>query len=485
MATIDRKTNAKKSAVDASCEIVFDALYMTSDILHSIRNNLPVSLEAAQVIERRPRPDAAALVAVPVGVRRALVALLGIVAITVGIVQIAEALGPFPAAPSSAKTVTHSAPATPGERARQLLDDGQPVEALAAVEFAAAQGIVDAELREIRIEALLATGDYRSARTEALRAAADGLGARFVSHYRTSLANDPALTVAARPLELDAAQGIEQTDDKLVLTVDGVARTLEVARVDNNDWAAQLSAARLCVVIDCAFDVPQTEHVTLTRSDAHRLGLDEETLAWRYSGDANGELVELADASLTEQVAATGRFPIEVTRTWRNVLSVSVDESYVDAPFAATIQPLAGMDGWAASVLGERGDADSRTLGRQIGSMIAFDFLTNHYGRFASDEADYGARVAWVDGHIVSHDHAGLFAERSSRRVRDRFRWMTRMPAETATAIRIMAPELVDDKVLVGLNDRQREVFWSQRDAFVDRLEQLEGEHGRSRVLAL
>lgn len=482
MASIDRKS--KRNAVDASCEIVIDALYMTSDILHSITNNLPIPMEAAQVVNRsaseRPElPNAK-------NVKLAMMVLLGVVAMMVGAVQIAGAVSTPAWTQASSKAAQPGIIApTPGEEARALLDSGDPNRALASVEFAAAQGLVDADLRLVKVEALLAMGEFSQARTEALRGAADGLGPQFVSLYRESLRADPALAYDPQPLQVAAIQKTERRGDALRVELDGIARNLHVATLEDNTWASQVAAARLCIAIDCAFEMPVTEHVTLTRSDALALGLDLDTLDWRFGVDVSGEFVEVVDASLTEVVDTPANFPIEYTRTWRNALSVTVDESHVDAPFAATIHPLAEQGSWARDVLAHRGEAGTRHFARQVGSMIAFDFLTNHYARFESAEARYGAHVGWLDGELISTDHTQAFAERSSRRASDRFHWMTRMPVETATAVRLMAPEVVDEEILVGLNDRQREVFWEQQGEFVRRLDSLEAQHGTSRVLAL
>lgn len=480
MATIDRKSKAGRNAVDASCEIVVDALYMTTDILHSITNNLPVPMERAQVIERRTKSASG----IAVDVKRALLLTIGVVAMMVGAIQIASAFGS--AADAPARPANHSVmPPTLGDEAREFLAQGQPAEALAAVEFAAAQGIVDADLREVRVQALLEMGDYPAARSASLGAVADGLGPDFVALYRQSLEDDPALAYDPRPLEVSAFEIVERDDTRMVVEQDGVKRTLDLAGHDDDRWAVQLSAVRLCAAIACAFDMPATEHVTLTRADVSTLGLDAEPLDWRYGVGESGEFVEVVDAALTEVVDTTSRFPVEFTRTWRNPLSVDVDESYVDAPFAATIEPLAGNGEWASKVLAQRGETDTRQFARQMGSMIAFDFLTNHYARFESNERRYGAHVGWLDGKMVSIDHTDAFAERQSRRVSDRFEWMTRMPAETATAIELMAPEVIDARVLVGLSTKQREVFWQQQERFVERLSELESAHGRSHVRAL
>jgi hypothetical protein len=332
---------------------------------------------------------------------------------------------------------------------------------------------------------LRALGRHADARVVALRAGADGHGADFVTRYRATLENDPQISATATMLGADLVDRYKTEAGRLVLLIDGVDYTLDVARPDDSGWAAQLSAARLCAVIACEFDVPRVEHRLLDRTAAHRLGLDSETLAWRHAESPEGEPIEVVDAALTERVEAPTGFPIEYTRTWRNLLSVEVDEAHLEQPFVATIEPLAGQNGWANKVISQRGDADSRSFGRQVGSLIAFDFLTNNYGRFERNERRYGSNAGWLAGSILSVDHREVFKERQSRRVSDRFGWMTRMPAETATAVRLMAPELVDAQVLVGLSEKQREVFWAQRDAFVARVDALEADHGRSRVLGL
>ena len=55
----------KKSAVDASKELIIDSIVLTTDVLHSIRNNLPVPLEnvvlqpvdSTKEFETRERPE--------------------------------------------------------------------------------------------------------------------------------------------------------------------------------------------------------------------------------------------------------------------------------------------------------------------------------------------------------------------------------------------------------------------------------------------
>ncbi len=484
MATANRKSDIA-NVVDASCEIVIDALYMTTDTLHSIRNNLPVSFEEAQLVLRKVETDElpGAVAAPSRRSARWAVAAVGVVAMTLGAMEIARAVDTVPPAPASPKVVMDLP--SPVEQARAALQDGKPGVALSTIEFAVAQGFDGTDLRKARIDALMALDRHSEARSEALRGVADGLGPDFVTAYRAGLEQDPMFQATPAAFAVELVDETEVRGDRLVVTMDGVERTLDVATTEDSAWAAQLSAYRLCMAIECAFELPEVQHVTLDRKTAQRLGLDPETLDWRYDETSDGESVELVDGALTDVRTAAGNFPVEYTRTWRNLLSAEVDESVLDAPFAATIEPLAGKEDWAARVVANRGETSSRAFGRQVGSMLVFDFLTNNYKRFERRAANYGSNVGWDDGHLVSADHRAAFAERNSRRVSDRMNWMTRLPAETATAVQLLAPETVDERVLIGLSDRQREVFWSQHQTFVERVQDLEKKHGRSQVLSL
>ncbi|MGM0555408.1 MAG: tetratricopeptide repeat protein [Myxococcota bacterium] len=263
-------------------------------------------------------------------------------------------------------------------------------------------------------------------------------------------------------------------------------------------WRDEVAAWRLCEIMTCHFEIPRNRPARVTRSemetllkdgsaeaqDAYRRQLEQ--LDWQRE-DIDGQTVDVVYGTLKDWPGAWAPFPIEITNVWRPWLSVP--GASLDKPVEQALSELEDVqDGrFYRQLMDQLDDATTRRVARELSTILVFDFLTNNWDRFVSDESRYGVNNSFANGHFVSLNNGTAFQTRASTRVKGRFGWTSRFSASTLASMRLMEPEFVSSALYpdpTGLDDAKLEVFWAQRRRALDRVESLSQARGADRVVA-
>jgi hypothetical protein len=261
----------------------------------------------------------------------------------------------------------------------------------------------------------------------------------------------------------------------------------------DDGWRNEIALFRLCEVIVCSFQVPETHHARLAKADfdglltaigdAQKSGIAKAPWSWREV-----ETVGVLEGSLQEIIEPAARWPIEDLPLWREWLSVTSSPVMLEAPLASQIDRLrqrAGEDA-AQAVLTAAGSPMTKALARQISDVLVVDFLTNNWERFQSRPDLHGTLTPLASGRIVSVHNSDAFQPRSSRRVQGRFEWTSRYSRTMVDAIRALEPDTLNDYLFPSATAVERvklEVFWSQRNQVLKRVDALIERHGPDAVL--
>ncbi len=457
--------------VDVSKEIVLDVMFLTTDLMHSIRNNLPIDMSAAQVTLQGARvtaaPETVIAEIMPVSRRRRAWAALVVVAVF-GAATIVGALFTFDEMRAEkidgALNQAHSLVATASsfetdtvdirlEVARDLVVQGHPSRAATLLE-----PLIDSRRRDEVIEVLapawLATGRLEDVRSLVSKAGVTTKRpAVLTDAFNQSWEMDPRFSTT--PRIITPQDIIPITDGVYGVQVGDTEGTLEVPTEDRpDDWQDSIAARRLCIVLGCRFAVPQAELVSVELDGVQTLG------AW---------IPARADGAA---------FPIEQVRGWRHLLRGEPDDTTAIAALKAW-KRLPQYKGLAAELKA----ASAQDLAAQMSSLIVFDFLANNHGRFASSRKDWGQHLHVAEGQLQATTQSRIFNTRSSKRVRGRFLWSEKLPAsEVAAALAIDFARLGVKIFPVETPDRSDKLYAlaRQQDALARRSRQLEKEVGFS-----
>jgi hypothetical protein len=457
--------------VDVSKEIVLDVMFLTTDLLHSIRNNLPIDMSTAQVTLQGARmtaaPETVIAEIMPVSRRRRAWAALVVVAVF-GAAAVVGALFTFDemraekidGALNQAHTLVASASSFEIdtvdirlEVARDLVVQGHPSRAATLLE-----PLVDSRRRDEVIE-VLAPAWLASGRLEDVRSLVSKAGvttkrpAILTDAFNQSWELDPRFSTTPRPITPQNI--IPITEGVFGVQLGDTHGTLEVPTEERpDDWQDSIAARRLCMVLGCRFAVPQAELVSLEMNGVQTVG------AWIPAS--------------TDGAA----FPIEHVRGWRHLLRGESDETSATTALRAWKRLPQYKD-----VAAELETASAQDLAAQMSSLIVFDFLANNHGRFASSRTDWGEHVRVADGQLHTTVQSRIFNTRSSKRVRGRFLWSEKLPAsEVAAALAIDVARLGVQIFPVETPDRSDKLYAlaRQQEALARRSRQLEKEVGFS-----
>lgn len=302
--------------VDVSKEIVLDVMFLTTDLLHAIRNNLPIDMSSAQVSLQGVRvidvPETAIVEIMPAyRRRRAWVAL-----VVMGVFIVAAAFGAvFTYQELQAKKIGDALMAAHHrvnsaayfetdtvdirlEAARNLLVQGHPARAALLLE-----PVLDSRRRDEVIEVLapawLATDRFEDVRSLVSKSGVNTeRPAILTDSFNQSWELDPRLSL--EPKQLTAENIVLISEGFYSVEFDGLTWSLEIPTVDRpDDWQDSIAAHRLCIIIGCAFLVPESGLVSVEIDGVETLGA----------------LIPTQDDGLS--------FPIERVRGWRICCAVN------------------------------------------------------------------------------------------------------------------------------------------------------------------
>jgi predicted Zn finger-like uncharacterized protein len=357
------------------------------------------------------------------------------------------------------------------------------------------------------IDILIEAERFTEARREMAALVAGGMDAEaFSDVFAQSTKSDPALG-AYEPITLRAGDNAdslrayptwEQMNFKVVEagSVTGIFKPSQEGWEDG--WRDEVAAWRLCEIMTCHFDVPRNRVAKVSRAQLEELlkaGQSEaqddyrkqlERLDWRVE-ESNGGQTEFVWGTLKAWPGEWAPFPIELTDVWRPWLSTPGAD--LDQPPREALSELKNVqDGrFYRAIVDELDGATTRRLARELSTILVFDYLTNNWDRFVSDDERFGVNNAFADGHFVSLNNGTAFQTRDSTRVKGRFSWTSRFSASTIASLRLLEPEFVSNALYpdpTGLDEAKLDVFWGQRDRALERVEELTNARGRDAVIA-
>ena len=263
-------------------------------------------------------------------------------------------------------------------------------------------------------------------------------------------------------------------------------------------WRDEIAAWRLCELMTCHFQIPENRPAKVTRAEMEKLvksGSSDaqeryrnqlETLIWTTEKTDAGE-VEVVYGTLKDWPGEWAPFPIEYTDAWRPWLSIPGAD--LDKPAEVALQELTALGGESQfrSLISELEGATTRRLSRELSSILVFDFLTNNWDRFVDEEDRYGVNNPFADGHFVSLNNPSVFQTRDSTRVKGRFQWTSRFSRSTIASLRLLDPSFVSEALYPNadaLSRQKLDVFWTQRERALERVDELGNARGQDAVMA-
>lgn len=188
-----------------------------------------------------------------------------------------------------------------------------------------------------------------------------------------------------------------------------------------SNYRAEIAAYRLCVLMDCGFQVPHNAEVRVERRDFLDLyGLRNLESSGGYSANFS-DLIWFTDAegrewlhgTLKEWVPGFGQFPIEFTDYWSGLVARGVSRERLEAmTFDDAIAGFRGENGNYSAIRTRAGEATAIDLARQLSNLHLFDYLINNWDRYSGEF--WGVNCQWKDGHFVSIDNGASFQASST-----------------------------------------------------------------------
>lgn len=438
--------------VDTSREIVVDVMFLTTDLMHSIRNNLPVDMEAAQqevsTIERDGNAYARTVIAQvdlpPSRRKRAWVVLMALIVMLIGggiggvwalMTYQSSQVDKAVLAAHTAVSKWHELVVDDAMIMASIETEGRsPEDTLKLLDLLEGSDTSAAQIA--RMSALFELGRLDEAREVALKASLAGV-------------ESPVITKIFNTWTFPTAVDFEQT---LIATktpfhfetlIDGKTHDVYVAGEDGG-WQDILAASRLCQILKCAFGLPSVQWVQIP---SHTIPADEEAETSKEDKTYHAVVVE----------RPTGKgFEIERTRNWRKLLQPSKE-----------LNP------------------EEVTRARQLSTLLMFDFLANNWTRFRARKAQWGSSVTESEGELIAQLTPNMFQTRSSKRVRGRMNWAQRVDTDFAARVRLLeilqiAPQLFP----VETPDREDKIaaLTQQHRELVKRLKDLETSFGKAEI---
>ena len=260
------------------------------------------------------------------------------------------------------------------------------------------------------------------------------------------------------------------------------------------DWRVEVAAWRFCELVVCHFEIFRVEPAIMTREFLDELVGDTDQFA-QLAAQADWQILEV-DGQDVEAVRGSleyipnddlAPFPIEFRPLWRNWVTAGTSPQSLEGPVTDHLQRIEDLadgafyDGLVASLA----DVPTTSVAREVSSLLLFDFLTNNWERFFTRSENYGLNNPVYAGQLVSRHNGDAFQPRTSRRVQGRFEWTTRFSRSTVASIRALERDLTFEVLFpeARATDRRLQIMWSQREAMLERVDQLSARHGEEDVL--
>ncbi len=364
------------------------------------------------------------------------------------------------------------------------------------------ESIFDRDVTSSYLDVLSAAARFDQLRAVALEASQRfSKASAFVDRFRSSIDADPRLG-SLKPVALGSIDEITSIADPDSSDMPGLALRDESGHVSQiflpernwntagRHWRDAVALWRLCRIVPCGFQVPETRAARVSRSTLEELAsphirsLDEAAGAsFIWSKGSDGEVLK---GALVDWPDGLKRWPIEAFEVWRPWLDADNPPSDLDRPVSEAFAPFADIaDGYDAAAVAGAGDASLREVSRQLSQLLLTDFLLNNWGRFASQTDAFGSRSHMADGRFVTVRTDTVFQLRNSTRVKGRFRWTSRFSRDAVDAIEMLERGDLVDHLFPATRpvDRNKiEILWNQRDRALERVDSLVDRHGRDRV---
>lgn len=359
------------------------------------------------------------------------------------------------------------------------------------------------ELANRYIDLLVDGGRFQRARRVAVQALgfADE-GAGFEEKFDKALQSDDVLG-SWDPVELDDSSKIASLGASSDVDYSGLILRNDAGKPvglwrpatdEDGPWRDSIAAWRLCQVLPCQFAIPRTRPSRISRStfeakfDGESGNLIPGEFDWVTREGPDGGEVEYLYGALRDWPGEVTRWPIEEYDVWRPWLTAGGETEVMEKPVSEAVVDFQDLGDGSLheGVLAESEGLDVRPVARQLSCIITFDFLTNNWGRFEDDEADYGASNHFADGGFVTMETDTVFQRRKSTRVKGRFRWISRFSGDMVRSIRLLDRQSTREMLYPDASSIERakfDIFWEQRETLLSRVDELTDEHGRDDVL--
>ncbi len=256
-----------------------------------------------------------------------------------------------------------------------------------------------------------------------------------------------------------------------------------------NAWRGDIAVYRLCQLMVCHFEIPETREARIDRKTFKALvakapSAESETARRLMSDFAWGE-DDIVRGSLRRS-GRGARWPIEATTIWRSWLTAGTGTAKLDGPTDEAHHAVAFFG--AEKVDDELGGISARRLARQISDILLIDYLVGNYNRFAPTEENWGTRTRMVKGLVVSVDDSAAFLSEDSVRVRGRFSWASRFSKTTIDSLKNLDEKRVNELLFPDATPEEAEKldsFWSQRKKALRRVDKLVKKYGAKDVFSL
>jgi hypothetical protein len=255
-----------------------------------------------------------------------------------------------------------------------------------------------------------------------------------------------------------------------------------------HEWRDDIAVYRLCQVMVCHFEIPETRPMTMRRKAWRALVKASDKpvaeMARRLRGDFDWEKKRVGGS--IRRIPDAVPWPIEATAIWRpwltagtspKDLAADAEEGHLRIAFVGAEKVFPELQGIAA-----------RQMARQISSMLLVDFLVGNWNRFAPREDQWGSRTSIDHGLIYSLDDTAAFLGEGSVRVKGRFSWVQRFSKATIDSLERLRAEDVDALLFPDATKEEKkklEMLWSQRRRALRRVGKLVKEYGADDVFAL
>lgn len=401
------------------------------------------------------------------------------------------------------------------QRAKALIDQKEHVKALAMLDVLTRAEPEDLALRALRIQALFVASQYREARTLAVKTLAQPLDEPQRSAWRAlyvqSIKDDAQLTMTT-PKTLDssfATRVVSSTPERThqtwkIETAQG-PYTFTTSRPESSGhWSSEVASWRLCQMMLCPFEVPETVPARVLKSDlvawinasdlpnkSADIGRITQTKAdLREQKDPRGEDSVYVYGALQQQAKEVAPFPIEFKSLWAAMVNVREDPKMLERPIKAVLAPLDKFESgrFAAAINEQVSNLDTMAFVSQLSTMLLVDYLINHRPRFQKGRVNYGTSTGLHDGRLYTTGHEDSWGLRASSTIRSRFRYISRFSARSVAALPLLDPSFADAVLFpdpTSTQEKRLKVFWSQRDRALSRIKTLEDGYTTTRVMSL